>query len=329
MPITNLVMRHCYPESLTDLPVCIVMHGWSGDAADITNVTLQRLARRKLFAACVGMRGRDGASGTPDASAREIYDIYDAVTYIRTNFANIVSPDRALIVGYSGGGGNALAAACKFPDTWCEVISHFGMSDYGYDGTYGWYQVANYSAGIAARVGGTPAEVPDNYRARNALEALAINYTGGHLYMYHDTGDSAVPVHHSQLVRDALDNASLTNYTYWQSAAGDPTIRWIHDEAVDTTHKFSEVYWAQDAANRRYPAWTIAASGTVRVIGYIVTKRFAIWLGNGTSEVASVVYDTVAASYTVTPLTGSMDVTITQGVLSASQTISEETTINL
>jgi len=115
------------------------MHGWSDDALVFGDDMLSRFADYGLFVAAIGLRGRNSADGARDASGREIYDIIDAITYIRTNYASIVDSEKVCIVGYSGGGGNALAAACKFPDMFNVVVDFFGMSDYGRDGTNGWY----------------------------------------------------------------------------------------------------------------------------------------------------------------------------------------------
>lgn len=72
-----------------------------------------------------------------------------------------------------------------------------------------------------------------------------------------------------------------------------------------------------------------SANGTAKVMGWMETKRFKIWLGNGTGHVADVVYNTATDSYTVTPLTGEMTVTITQGTKTVTQTISTETTLTV
>lgn len=105
-PITNLYVRYAYPSSGSNWPLAILMHSFSnGAAADFPDATMARIARFGIFAVAVGMRGRDSASGSQDASGREIYDIYDVLSYIRTNFASKVDPDYAAIVGYSGGGG--------------------------------------------------------------------------------------------------------------------------------------------------------------------------------------------------------------------------------
>jgi pimeloyl-ACP methyl ester carboxylesterase len=323
--ITDLYFKAAVPTNKgTNLPILAFMHGWNQAASRAPEVDILRIANFGFCVLSIGMRGRDEAEGTIDASAREIYDIIDAVDYVRTHapYSHWVSQTKAAIVGYSGGGGNALAAACKFPDFFTVAISHFGMSDLGRNNPDGWYYnngAGSYTASIATRVGGVPGDVPNNYYARDATAAIQ-NFTGGYLYLYHDKGDAAVPWVHSDRIKAAMDAAGLTNYSANFSETTD-ALRWTHGYPSDHpgTLSTAEATWA--AKIHELEPWTIPATGTVTVIGYIVTKRFSIWLNSGLDAAATVVYDTSAGTYTVTPLT-SADVTvaITQGALTASGT---------
>jgi pimeloyl-ACP methyl ester carboxylesterase len=305
------------------------MHGWNGGTEVISPLTSDRLAKYGFFVLVVGMRGRNSADGARDASGREIYDIYDAVAKCRTDYAGIVSATKAAIVGYSGGGGNALAAAAKIPDFWSCVVSHFGPSDYGRDGTDGWY--ANnggaYTAGIVTAVGDTPANLPNNYYARDATAAIT-NYMGGSLYLFHDQADATVPFVHSTRIKTAMDAAALTNYSYSVTTVGDDP-RWIHGYPEDNPDLIeAEAIWKSAALNNA--AWTVPAAGTLTCIGYLKTKRFEMRLGTLADHAATVVYGVVADQYTVTPLTGEVVVTITQAdSKTVTQTISSETTLTV
>lgn len=327
MAINNLHARYYYPAGGSNLPIILMLHGWDGGSESITDTTLKRIGDYGAFVCTVGMRGRNSANGARDASAREIYDIYDCLQAILANHGAVVDETRVAVWGYSGGGGNALASLCKFPDAYSIGVDFFGIADYGRDATYGLYQLGGVTqASIAASVGGTPAVAPNNYYARDATAAIA-NFSGGHLHMYHDSADVIVPPVHSTRIKDALDALSMTNYTLNISATlghGYPdgnAARQAPEAALVATIISST-------------AWTIPAAGTVTVIGYIVTKRFTIWLNaNGTATpgidaAATVVYDTASNTYTVTPLTGAIDVTITQGAKTGNATnISTETEI--
>lgn len=319
MAITNLYSTYAYPViPSSGLPIVAVMHGYAGSAYAPEDV-LSRMARYGVFVISPGMRGRNGADGSKDASGREIYDIYDAIEYVKTNYASVVNADKVCVVGYSGGGGNALAFACKFPDAASVIVSHFGMSDYGWadvdaglDDSWGWWR----AGGAPETELGTPALNPNKYRARNAVEAIA-NFSGGHIYLYHDEDDASVIPMHSQRIATAMTGGNYTaNYT---TAASSP--RWTHGNPVvgdpGEPNIQTESTWI--AAVKSSAAWTIPSSGTVTVIGYIVTKRFAIWLNKngttpaGTDAAAVVVYNTATDTYTVTPLVSGIDVAITQG----------------
>jgi len=324
--ITNLYSKYVYKTGATDLPILALVHGWGETATIFSAGTLRRMALYGFFVVSVGMRGRNSADGARDASGREVYDIYDAIVDVRAKFPAIVSATKAAVVGYSGGGGNALACACKFPDFFNVVVSHFGISDYGRDATNSWYinNGGGYTAQIATAVGGTPAVVPDNYYARDTTVAIH-NYTSGYLYLYHDDQDAVVPSIHSDRISTAMDAAGLTNYAKSITTTTDNP-RWLHGvPSIAPGIISAEATWAAKILSE--DAWTVPTTGTLTVIGYVKTKRFTIWLNTGLDAAATVVYDTVAGTYTVTPLTSNavVAVTITQGALTASGNTNGET----
>ena len=329
MAITNLFAKYSY-KSGSNLPVILMLQGWGGQASDWQDTTLDRIASYGYFAAGIGMRGRDGASGSKDAAGREIHDIYDGLLQIRARFGGIVSNDKAIIIGGSGGGGLVLGALCKFPDTFVMGVDYYGISDYGRNNPNGWiYNNGGhfYDADISLRVGGDPGVTPNKYYARDTTAAIQ-NFTGGKLVIFHDNADTTVPVVHSTRITGALDAAGLANYETHYSQAGD-AVRWSHGHSWESGIEFeAEAIWVP-----QIPAltpWAIPASGTITVIGYMITKRFTIWLNQGLDAAATVAYDTVAGTYTITPITsGNVTITITQGGLAASQTISGATTLTV
>ena len=327
MPITNLqaMFRH---NGTANQPVLICLHGWdgqmlSGDPADA--YYLDRIRSYGIFAVSVGMRGRFGASGSRDVSGREIHDIYDALLFVRANFPQYVSPTKAALMGVSGGGGNVLAAACKFPDTWNCIADFYGMSDYGRDATHSWYVNNNYDGyelDMRNGIGGSPAQVPDAYWSRDATYAIS-NYSGGILHLFHDDDDTTVYSIHSQRIVTAMAGAGLSNYSTHYTNSGSP-VRYTHGHSLSSAAALaSEAIYLPDVLTQSN--WTIAASGSLKVIGYIVTKRFSIYLSDMVSDVVDVAYDTAAGQYTVTPRTGSVAVSIRQGAQAAEQTISSPT----
>jgi pimeloyl-ACP methyl ester carboxylesterase len=308
--ITNLSLRVSYPVAGNSYPVLLLMHGFGGDASEYNVDTLARLAAYGLFVGAVGMRGRDSASGSRDSSGREIYDILDALTYIRANYASVIDANYAAIAGHSGGGGNALAAACKAPDTFVTVVSCYGMSDYGVNNPNGWYWNGGSQATLQTQIGGTPVAVPNNYLARDATSAIS-NYTGGHLYLYHDSGDASVPIIHSQRIVTAMGAAGLSNYTANYTGVSDNP-RWLHAIPNGIAPIIqSEAIWARAIADKTYAVWTVPDTGTLKIIGYLVTKRFNLWLGDGTGEAGQVVYNMTTRVFTITPTTGASTFSLT------------------
>ncbi len=292
-PIDDLYAR-CADPGGADRPVVALMHGYSQQAHDVPDAVLARIARRGLVACAFGMRGRDGAAGTPDASGREVMDVVDGVRAARARVPS-ASPDRAVCAGYSGGGGNCLAAAAKFPDFWTDVADHFGISDYGADPAWGWAQDGTARGATLAWLG-DPATNADAYRARDHARCVP-NLAGGFLYVFHDREDHDVGVEQSLHVAAVLGALGRTNYAVSITGPGDDP-RWSHGLPTGPLAA-TEDAWAAAAASRAHAPWTVPARGTLRVCGYVVTKRFSVWLGDGTRAVADLDYDAEARTYSL------------------------------
>ena len=308
--ISNLYAKYSYDAGLSNLPVLIIMHGFGGNTANISSTTMNRYASYKNFVVTVGMRGRDGASGSNDAGGREIYDIYDAIQYVITTFPVQTNENKINIVGYSGGGGNVYSCLCRFPDLFNVGVSFFGISDYGYtlDGWY--YQPAD----ISSMVGGTPAAVPNNYRARHSVEA--INNFKNYLYMFHSPLDADVNVKHSQRIDTAYTGINKFYYEDQIYSHGYP-------------ENDADLVAAESIFKNRLLITNntaITNIGTYRVIGWIKTKQFEVRLGTLNNHVVDLSYNITNKTFIVTPLTGSQSVSITYNSVTQTQTINSQTT---
>jgi pimeloyl-ACP methyl ester carboxylesterase len=337
--VTSLYGRIAYNPQLANQPILILMAGWSQSATDIEDAAYLRFMGYGFFVVGVGMRGRDGASGSRDASARELYDIYDVLTYIRSEFSWNVSQSKASIVGYSGGGGNVVALSSKFPDTFSTYVTFFGITDYGNDATFGWYQQEpTRQADLVSSIGDTPTNIPNEYLSRKHL--VSASNCAGKIYIFHDESDTQVEFNHSSRLKDELDADGFTNYVYDTTNSGD-AVRWTHNLPNGSASIIqAETIFKNDCKNS---ITSIADSGTLTISGYLITSKFTIWLGNGTSaqdgknRSATLVYNVSSNSYTLTPtlVGGATDMTVSITVLSgahsgktASGTISTETTFN-
>lgn len=336
--ITNLFARVSY-DDLPSQPIVILVHGFNQSATDFTDATLQRFRDYGFFVAAVGMRGRNSASGSQDASGREIYDIYDAYNYIITTYPKNVNRNRKILIGYSGGGGNTLAFISRFPDFLCLAVDFFGISDYGY--ATGYYQeTPAQQATLETWIGGTPAVKPNEYKARQ--HAWSASNHKGKLRMYHDDADTNVLVAHSRELEAQLIADGFTNYVYSESNSGS-TDRWIHglpnSGATGQENIAAETDFSGEPTTLPLPE--SAAAGTLKINGGVHTSLFRIWLGNGTAtndtqnRRATLTYNYDSNSYTVTPSIDApeTDMTVEIEILSgvhigktASGTISTETT---
>lgn len=204
------------PNGSGALPLLILMHGFRGAAADFQDVTLHRFATsygKGVFVAAVSMRGRDGSPGQPDAGGEEIEDIATAVEALLQACPQRLSAGNVHIVGYSGGGGNAMSAAARYPKMFQTATSFFGISDYAQ-----WYRQANADQRkyLWQWTGSDQA-----MEARDVCARLA-QYPG-ELRLYHDRADQNVPVWHSERAL-ACRPESYASF----SEEGD-AVRWIHE----------------------------------------------------------------------------------------------------
>ena len=174
----NLKAELDYNDSRTDAPIVVVMHGLNGGMADVEG-DAQHLRDKGFFVVDVAMRGRDGSGGMVDCGGLEIYDIYDAVQAVKAQYGAYVNPTNVSIEGYSGGGGNVMSALTKFPDYFRVGASFFGMSDYGYSKTNGWYynpgQYASWMAGVIGDPTTGNSAIVDKYMARDSALASKNN----------------------------------------------------------------------------------------------------------------------------------------------------------
>lgn len=121
-----------------------------------------------FLAVQVDMRGRAFSTGQPDANGFELYDIYDALIFAKGEYPeSIVDPERVYFVGGSGGGGNALGLAGKFPDLFVSITANFGISDYA-----DWYArdaIGEFRDELDPWVGCSPEQDPMAYASRSGV----------------------------------------------------------------------------------------------------------------------------------------------------------------
>lgn len=288
----TLAYEAVYTNGAASYPTVAILEGYDGTASDMPSLDKARFAGYGFFCVFPYLRGRGTSGGSNDSNGYEIQDIVDCINAARVAYPSQSHQTVAYVVGYSGGGGNALGCLSRFPDFFASGVDHFGMSSY----SQWWTDNAAYRTKMNTRIGldavtGTPANVPDLYASRETRAAIA-NYTGGFLFIFHDPADATVLPAHSVAVVNAMSGAGLSNYSYNTGTA------WGHTYPIPA----AEPYWTSQILG--YGAWTVPASGTLKVGGYLDTKRFRLTLGTGLDEFGQVVYDMSTRVFTITATTG-------------------------
>jgi hypothetical protein len=321
--LTNLVDWIAYDlDHFGQMPVLGMAHpyttvGGENDVYFNTN-NLLVMATNQCFVVAPGLRGRRGANGSPNDSGTEIVDLIDGVNAALNSFPTLTNPTNKTLVGYSGGGGNAYGVAIKFPDYFNFIVGYFGMSDYA-----SWWVENGQQSDVPIHVGGssgaTPNVVPNKYLARNATNGIG-SFRTAFIRVFQNSGDTTVfPVQSDRLV-GGMVSAGLANYAYSNSASlyqhGLPNgaMGWVPD---------SYSVWSNEIVNLTYKQTIVAANGSLPVTGFIITKRFSVWLSDGMSDTATDNYS--PGRHLITPLTGTMGVTVTEGARSITKTISGPT----
>ena len=311
-----------YDDAQAQAPIFVVMHGFSPATGNFDNVrpNAQRLRDSGFFAISVAMRGRDGSDGVRDSGGVEIHDIYDAVEYVKSAFAPWVDPTHVSITGYSGGGGNVMSALVRFPDTFRVGAGFFGMSDYGHDPLESWYfkgAAASHKAILLADVGdplsGDP-RVADRYHARASCLAASNNrHSEIHLFVNHD--ELTCPPVNDFRFRDltAGGYSPAETAVALPGTVGQVTVHvgglgqwvdfnhngvpdagewqdWPHNAPTASQQQAAEGWYLDRLLSGAIPQPVLDAQGSLVVLGWVRTRPFSLWMGDGQDAVAHLRY---------------------------------------
>lgn len=320
----DLMMEVNYNNAVSNAPVMLMTHQYS-DSPDLFNQVrpvAQHFRDQGFFAITVAMRGRVGSDGVRDSGGLEIHDIYDAVEAAKTQYGSLINPDNISITGYSGGGGNAMSALTKFPDYFRTGSAYYGMSDYGYDTTKGWY---NNGAGgrtwqLDADIGNPnspTALITSRYMARASNLASRNNpYSEIHFFVNRD--EPICPPINSTSYRDnavaaASSTGEFNKITVHSGAAGtyqdfngngineaNEQQYWPHS-TLSTTDAASGTNWyVNRVLNGSIAAPVLNASDNLFVAGFVRTKKFSFFIGDGQNGAGSLIYALTAGEKTFT-----------------------------
>jgi dipeptidyl aminopeptidase/acylaminoacyl peptidase len=151
-------------------------------------------------------RGEGGSEGRVEVCDGEVHDVQVLLGLLRQEA--FVDATHTAAVGGSHGGCITLELALREP-TLKAAVDYFGPADWAT--LYEWWtgQGQSTNSGLAAvvlqAIGGTPAQVPDEYARRSPARRLAGLTVP--LLIAHGTADDVVPFEQSCLKREVLDAA--------------------------------------------------------------------------------------------------------------------------
>ena len=256
-------------------------HGWhmSIDA----NVDYEKPQSPYLLVE-VDMRGRAYSTGTPDCNGLELYDVYDAIRFALKEYKSyLINEDLIYFEGGSGGGGNALAIAGKFPDLFASVNAMCPISDY-----YEWYktddELGEFRDEMDVWICPNPEKNREAYNSRSGLALLPNLLTS--LQICHGTTDIRVPFSLTQLYLDRAKELEKPVKVYSMEGVG---TREHFGNITNEQLATMEQVCRDNIANNRAPI-ELPRKGSFVVGGYLVTKAFTVFLPT-LDNVATIYYN--------------------------------------
>ncbi|MEI6422504.1 MAG: alpha/beta fold hydrolase, partial [Lentisphaerota bacterium] len=276
----------CYLKDGKAKPLIVVMHGVAAERRSMDK-DISDFAKHGLFAIAPDMRGRGNSAGKFDCGGLGVYDIVDAINEVIAKFPSEIDAGNINIVGYSGGGGNCFSAFVRFPDLFHVVAPFFGISDYGT-----WFQLCgdSWNNEMSKAVGGTPAQVPLQYAARNSCLGAA-NNRNSKLHVFWDESETICPPVMNERFLESYRAAGLSNAVAHISRVTD-AVRWIHGGGRIQSPMLEK---ADDLIVNEIrapvPDLSLPQKGILTVCGYLVTRQFQVFIEDGQRGVVKIEYD--------------------------------------
>jgi dienelactone hydrolase len=303
-----------YDPKVKGAPVMVHVHG------DIPGTRMGSIsgahyyAQKGFFGIAPSQRGRDNSAGECDVFSREIYDIYDAVEYAKKHYGEYLDPSNINITGGSAGGMASISAVVHFPDYFRMSIPYYGSADTGdwlrqvgmfgktHEEWLGEKRKQGWPEGslslfnhIIRGLGGMPDEVPDKLMARNkVLGAINCPYTEVHMFWDQQDGVAPSITKRNHAFQKRAQEAGFTNIHIHYSERGDP-IRYLHWITPDNTK--AQRFFIPKILAGTVPPPVLADAGRMIVLGFLKTKRFLVWLGEGDDAVARLDYQVNPSRY--------------------------------
>jgi pimeloyl-ACP methyl ester carboxylesterase len=254
-------------------PLLAVMHGYNGSKADVAR-DVRELAPAGVVAVAPDMRGRGQSAGRWDSGGLDVHDILDAVLETVRRYPGEIDARNLNIVGYSGGGANAVGCAVRFPDFFQTCVSFFGLSDYAE-----WYRSKarpDCNEVMDQVLGGGPDAVPEVYEARCATAAAGNAIS--RLHFFWDSEETICPPAIIQDFLEAHRRAGGATPAVHISKPGDAR-RWHHGYRTDNPDLgAADAVFLPDVLSVKRASPALPPRGRLAVTGYLVTRRFSVWI---------------------------------------------------
>lgn len=277
-PELTLAMRVLKPEKPSYIKAGT--HGWHMTIPDFKEYDAPQSDYLQID---VDMRGRSFSDGKPDCNGWELFDVIDAIEYVKVHYSDfILDPEVVFFEAGSGGGGNAYAIAGKFPDYFAHIVAQCGISDYAM-----WYEndaIGEFRDEMDVWIGDFKNK--EAYASRSGLTSVQ-NLTSP-IAMVHGETDVRVPSEHAR--RFAAEANKLGKgdlVTYMELPGVGTRDHWgnITPEGMQALLDFCE-----DERRKHMKPVHIPRSGKMTVCGYIFTKEFSVVL-DSIDRVATLNYD--------------------------------------
>ncbi len=268
-------------------PLLVVMHGYGG-GRDAVARDLDELASRGVVALAPDCRGRGESAGSWDSGGLDVHDILDAVGAALARYPAEIDADNLNLVGYSGGGGHAIACAVRFPEVFRTLVSFFGIADYG-----AWHRSGgrpDCNEWMEFALGGPPDRLPDVYESRNAIPAAA-NARCSRLHFFWDEEETMCPPALVEAWIEEYHRAGLGPAAVHVSRCGDVR-RWIHNYRTGNPDlSAADDLFLPDVLATPTRVAALPEQGRLVVPGFVVTRTFSVWIGDGQRGRVTVEYD--------------------------------------
>lgn len=276
----ELTLAMCILKPARPSYILATTHGWHMSIEDFKEYDKPQ---SEYLVVSVDMRGRAFSEGEQDCNGWELYDIIDAVEFVKENYSEyILDKDIVYFDAASGGGGNAYALAGKFPDYFTHVTAMCGISDYAR-----WYEndhVGEFRDELDIWVGNI--QNREAYVSRSGITFVENLCT--HIAITHGELDVRVPVCHARnYVEKAirLGKGELVRYMEVPRVGGGDHFENITEKQMKQMNNFIE----NDRSKYR-KAVQIPRKGEMQIGGYLFTKEFSVILED-INKVARVRYD--------------------------------------